>query len=173
MNNNQWQEVGDLWIVSFFDIYKNLPLSRIDSDIHGENNDALFEWLKRLFCKDQALALRDSHVFTLAYKNERLIGYTLHHVLAQSLIIHIHHFAVDPDTQGQGVGKALLSAIIKNHPKIESIVLTTRILNVPAQKFYEHQGFYEIPKLDNVKFNPFYSILLKKDVKDRGIPASI
>ena len=167
MNNEQWQEVGKLWMVSFFNTYKSLPLSRIDSDIHGESEDALADWLKRLFAKDQVIALQNAYVFTLVYKDGQLLGYTLHHVLAQSSIIHIHHFVVDPNFQGQGIGKTLLSAVIRNHPEIESIVLTTRILNAPAREFYKHQGFYEITEhIDNVQFDPSYSVLLKKDIKD-------
>ncbi len=167
MNNEQWQDVSNLWMISFFDTYKHLPLSRIDNDIHDESEDALTDWLKRLFTKGQIIAIQESHVLTLVYKDKRLVGYTLHHILPQSSIIHIHHFAVDPNSQGQGIGKTLLSTIIKNNPEIESIVLTTRIHNAPARGFYKHQGFYETTEhIDNVKFDPSYSILFKKDIRD-------
>lgn len=164
MKNELWQEVENLWIVSFFNAYKNFPINRIDNDIQGESEDALLDWLKRLFVKYQVLAVQDSYEFTLVYKDESIVGYTLHHILPQS-IMHIDHFAIDPHCQGQGIGKILLSALIKNHPEIKSIVLTTRILNASARRFYKRLGFYEVTEqFDNVKFDPAYSILLKKDI---------
>ena len=103
-------------------------------------------------------------MFTLAYRDELLVGYTLHHTLPQPSIIEIDHFAVDPQCQRQGIGKTLLSAIIKNNPGIKIIILYTRIVNTSARGFYKHLGFYEIEHIEDVKFNPFYSVLLRKDI---------
>lgn len=165
LNNEQWQEVSSLWMVSFFNTYKDLPLDRIDSDIQGNSEDALIDWLKRRFAEYQEKTLQGSYEFTLVYKDKQLIGYTLHHLLPQSPIIHIDHLAVDPNCQGQGIGKLLLVTVANNHPEIESIVLTTRILNAPARSFYKHQGFYEVTENSGiVHFDPSYSVLLKKDI---------
>jgi ribosomal protein S18 acetylase RimI-like enzyme len=159
-----WQALDNLWLTSFFNIYIKLPLRSIDSEIQEESEEALIDYLKRRFTKYQSLAIQNSYVFTLIYKEESLVGYTLHHELPQASIIEIDHFAVDPSCQGQGIGKALLEAIIKSNPEVKSIVLSTRILNIPAREFYKKLGFYEIEHMENVKFNPSYSILLKKDI---------
>lgn len=164
LNNEQWDEIRNLWMGSFFNAYKNLPLKKIDHTITDESEEALKDYLTDRFDKYKVLSLQDSYIFTLVYKDNLLIAYTLHHSLPKTCIIEIDHFAVNSNFQGQGVGKYLLGEVIKNNPDIESIVLSTRILNKPARKFYKNQGFYEIAHMEDVRFNPSYSILLKKDV---------
>jgi len=95
-----------------------------------------------------------------------LVGYTLFHMLEQQATIHIDHFAVDPNCQGQGIGKLLLDSTIQFNPGISAVVLTTRILNKQAQLFYKKQGFYELSSIDNLIFDPRYSIVLRKDIKN-------
>lgn len=92
----------------------------------------------RRFNQYRLLTLQGSYYLVLAYKDERLVGYTFYHALEQQSIIHIDHFAVDPNYQGQGIGKMLLESTIKSKTGILAIVLTMRLLNKQAQDFYRH-----------------------------------
>lgn len=165
MDNLQWQAVKNLWYDSFYKAYKDLPFDQIDDDIKDASAEALTHYLQRRFDQYYLTAINDSYSLALAYKDERLVGYTLYHGLDQQAIIHIDHFAVDPHCQGQGVGKTLLEATIQSNPTIIAVVLTTRIFNKQAQGFYRQQGFYEVTGIDNLVFDSRYSILLRKDIK--------
>ena len=165
MDKHQWQAVNNLWCSSFYNAYKDLPFDQVDNDIKDASKEALVDYLQRLFDKYRLMALKDSYSFVLAYKDEQLVGYTLYHMLEQQAVMHIDHFAVDPNCQGQGIGKILLESTIKSKPKIIAVVLTTRILNKQAQCFYKKQGFFELASIENLVFDPRYSILLRKDIK--------
>lgn len=164
MDSFQWQAVNNLWCISFYNAYKDLPFDQVDDDIKDASIEALADYLQHRFAKYRLTAIQDSYSLVLAYKHEQLVGYTLYHVLDQQAMIHIDHFAVDPNCQGQGVGKTLLQATIKSKPEMVAVVLTTRILNKQAQGFYRKQGFYEIISMDNLLFDSRYSILLRKDI---------
>jgi ribosomal protein S18 acetylase RimI-like enzyme len=165
MDNHQWQAVNNLWCASFYNAYKDLPFDQIDCDIENASREALLDYLQRRFDKYRLIAIQDSYSLVLAYKDEQLVGYTLYHMLEPQAIIHIDHFAVDPNCQGQGIGRTLLESTIKSAPEIIAVVLTTRILNKQAQGFYKKQGFYELTSIDNLVFDARYSILLQKDIK--------
>jgi len=166
MNNQQWQEVNNLWSVSFYIAYKDFPLDQLDADIHDASEEALLNFLQSAFERYHLLALKDSYSLALAYNDEKLVGYTLYHLLDRQPIIHIDHFAVDPNCQGKGIGKLLLESTIDSTPGIMAVVLTTRILNKAAQAFYRRQGFYQITGIDNLIFDSRYSILLRKDIEN-------
>ncbi len=165
MDDVKWQAINTLWNHSFYDAYKNLPFDQIADDIEDASIEALNDYLQRLFDRYRFITIQDSYTFVLAYKDDQLVGYTLYHVLDQQAIVHIDHFAVDSNCQGQGIGKALLEATIQSEPGIVAVVLTTRILNEQALGFYRKQGFYEIASIDNLVFDARYSILLRKDIE--------
>ena len=167
INSHQWQTVNNLWLTSFYNTYKDLPFDKVDDDIKDETKEALLEYLRERFDKYRIRAIKDDYSFALAYKDKQLVGYTLYHMHDLQPIIHIDHFAVDPNCQGQGVGKILLEATIKSKPDANAVILTTRILNKQAQEFYRRQGFYELPSIENLEFDSRYSILLRKDIKSR------
>jgi len=57
--------------------------------------------------------------------------------------------AVQPEATGQGIGSALLSALIEQvKTEVPAIVLTVRSDN-PAKKLYEHFGFVTINEVTN------------------------
>lgn len=164
LNSIQWQVINDLWCTSFYNAYKDLPFDQIDFDIQDTSTSALIDYLQRRFNTYCLIAIQNSYSLALAYKDEKLVGYTLYHLLDQQSIIHIDHFAVHPNYQGQGIGKTLLEATINSTPGIISVVLTTRIHNKQAQGFYRQQGFYELTNINDVVFDSRYSILLRKDI---------
>lgn len=162
-NSSQWQTINNLWTSSFYNAYKDLPFDQLNDAIKNNTSEALLDYLQQLFNYYRTIALKDSYVFVLAYNENQLVGYTLYHMHNQE-IIHIDHFAVDPNCQGKGIGKILLDATIQSKPEAMAVILTTRILNKQAQEFYRKQRFYEIPSIDNFEFDSRYSILLRKDV---------
>lgn len=164
MGKQQWQDVNNLFCASFYNTYKDLPYDQVDGRIKNSSSQALIDFLYDFFDTNRLLALKDSYSLILAYKDEQLVGYTLYYRLEHQEIIHIQHLAVDTYYQGQGIGKLLLEATIQSNPEIEAVVLTTRILNKPAQNFYRKQGFYQITTIDNLVFDSRYSILLRKDI---------
>lgn len=166
MDTYQWEAVNNLWIISFYNAYKNIPFDQLDDNIKDASKEALFEYLQHRFDKYHAIALQNPYSFVLAYNDQQLAGYTLYHMLEQQTIIHIDHFAVHPNCQGMGIGKKLLESTIKSKPEIRGVVLTTRILNKDAQSFYRKQGFYKLYDINGLVFDPKYSILLRKDVKN-------
>lgn len=165
LDEHQWQAVNNLWCASFYEAYKDLPFDQVDCDIKDASTKALVDYLQRLFDKGRSIAIKDSSSLVLAYSDKQLVGYTLYHMLEQQAIMHINHVAIDPSCQGQGIGKKLLEATIQSKPEIIAVVLTTRILNKQARGFYRKQGFYELSSIDDLEFDPRYSVLLRKDIK--------
>lgn len=50
-------------------------------------------------------------------------------------------FVVDPDCQGQGLGRRLMFAMQELHVNVQKVGLLTRSYNVAAQNFYKRLGF--------------------------------
>jgi len=165
LDDGQWQAANNLWNSSFYNAYKDLPFDQLDCDIKDASKQALVDYLQCRFDNYRLTAIKDSYWLVLVYKDEKLAGYTLYHMLEKQAIMHIDIFAVDPRCQGQGIGKVLLEATIQSNPGINAVVLTTRTHNKHAQKFYKQQGFYELPSIDNLAFDPRYSILLRKNIQ--------
>lgn len=165
VNEHQWQIINNLWNISFCDAYKDLPFDQVDDDIQDASKKSLIDYLQRRFDNYRDNAVKAAYFLVLAYKDAQLVGYTLYHMLEQQPIIHIDHFAVDPNCQGQGIGKKLLEFTIQSRPEAIAVVLTTRILNKQARGFYRQQGFYELTNIENLEFDSRYSILLRKDIK--------
>lgn len=55
--------------------------------------------------------------------------------------IQLHQLYVHPDSQGCGIGKRLLSAIVENFPHAERISLEAEPANKRAIEFYSKHGF--------------------------------
>jgi ribosomal-protein-alanine N-acetyltransferase len=69
----------------------------------------------------------------------RLVG---HLVLARyDIVWHLMNVAVDPVHQGQGIGRALLEAMIERVGTDEQYTLEVRTSNAPAIHLYETLGF--------------------------------
>ena len=165
MSDEHWQAINDLWISSFADAYRDLPYAQIDNGIQGDDQQALIDWLQRLFIAYRVKMTHYPYTLAKAHQDGHLVGYALYHVVAGTNIIHIDHLAVDPKCQGRGIGKDLLNKVAQGHPECNAFVLTTRILNMQARKFYKKQGFHELQEhIKNVDCNPLYSVMLKKDL---------
>jgi ribosomal protein S18 acetylase RimI-like enzyme len=60
-------------------------------------------------------------------------------------IVRVPVFGVSPEAQSRGIGKLLMSSILKYIPSAKKIALSTRITNERAIKAYHAWGFVPAP----------------------------
>ena len=56
----------------------------------------------------------------------------------------LHHLFIHADYQGQGIGSRFINEAKKQSPS--GIYLYTFVLNLGAQRFYQHHGFHEVER---------------------------
>ena len=56
----------------------------------------------------------------------------------------LHHLFIHADYQGQGIGSRFITEAKKQSPS--GIYLYTFVLNLGAQRFYQHHGFHEVER---------------------------
>lgn len=96
--------------------------------------------VRKLFADDTYYVITIKDMVT-----KKLLGFTLY------LIAPYHpkgsiwcgHLAVAPDAQNRGLGKLLVGSILKIVPKINRIMLATRVTNETAFRAYKAWGFVE------------------------------
>ena len=80
-----------------------------------------------------------------AYDGEELLG-VIRTVGDGAAIIFVQDILVFPDKQRQGIGTALLFAILERYPNVRQIELATD--NTPKTKaFYKSMGFKEMSEI--------------------------
>ncbi len=82
-----------------------------------------------------------------AYVDGELIGYAGLSLLGSvgAFEGEVHTIGVDPRFQGQGIGKALLEALLERADEVQApVFLEVRTDNVPAITLYEKHGFTQI-----------------------------
>lgn len=99
-------------------------------------------------CMEQVkAALQNTLVSFTAYEGERAVGMV--RLLGDGgMSFYVKDFAVVPNCQGQGVGKALMSAVqeyILSHIRENWAVSLELISTKEAVNFYKRQGFEERP----------------------------
>ena len=99
-------------------------------------------------CREQvALALKNSLATFVAYDGEKALGMV--RLLGDGgMSFYVKDFAVVPDCQGKGVGKALMAALqdyILTHMEKGWAVSLELISTKEAVDFYKKQGFEERP----------------------------
>ena len=81
---------------------------------------------------------------------------------------HIDVVGVLQHARGKGVAKAMLEAIVKNHPQYTDFILEVESTNAPAVKRYSSFGFVEFKRERPVKFIKRYSVLMRYTVQGRS-----
>ena len=99
-------------------------------------------------CREQvALALKNSLATFVAYDGEKALGMV--RLLGDGgMSFYVKDFAVVPECQGKGVGKALMAALqdyILAHVEKDWAVSLELISTKEAVDFYKKQGFEERP----------------------------
>lgn len=88
---------------------------------------------------------RQKHQFILAGQDDEPLGFASYSAYGEPGIFKLHKLYVLPETQGKGVGKAMLDFVVDeiSKQKATHLVLTVNKLN-PALKFYQRLGFSKI-----------------------------
>jgi ribosomal-protein-alanine N-acetyltransferase len=121
-------------------------LTKADADRCAELESQLFAgdepWPARAFLAE--LAAKHNH-YLAARSEGRLVGYAGISRLGRvrPYEYEVHTIGVDPDFQGQGIGRRLLAGMIE-FAAGGTVFLEVRTDNVPAIKLYESVGFVNI-----------------------------
>jgi len=120
----------------------------LDGRAFGESG-----WSRRYFVGELTES-RISIFYVLSDHEDRLIGYFgTWHVVDQ---LQLCTFAVDPDTQGRGLGALLLNCVFRLAQRLDSelIQLEVRVSNQAARRLYRSRGFSEEAVRRNLYANP-------------------
>ncbi len=85
-----------------------------------------------------------------AYEDKELLG-IIRAVGDGYTIVYIQDILVFPEHQREGIGSALISALLEQFKEVRQIVLSTDTTEKNIA-FYESQGFTEMPKLGCCSF---------------------
>lgn len=99
------------------------------------------QWYGRLV-PEQGLSLG-------AYRDERPVGVAICERQAWNRTLWVREFHVHTDCRGQGIGRALMEAVVElaRRQSLQTICCETQNTNVPAIRFYRRLGF-ELDGLD-------------------------
>lgn len=134
VDNVDWKAVEEKMAAQLRSMY--------ESELPGE--------IRKLFADDTYYVITVKDMAT-----KKLLGFTLY------LIAPYHpkgsiwcgHLAVAPDAQNRGLGKLLVGSIFKIVPKINRIMLATRVTNETAFRAYKAWGFVEdVNPIENPHF---------------------
>lgn len=96
------------------------------------------------------LGFKNSLCILTAYEGEELLG-LIRAVGDGYTILYIQDILVFPEHQREGIGSALIKALIEQFSKVRQIVLSTDA--IPKNiAFYESQGFVEMSKIGCCSF---------------------
>ena len=103
----------------------------------------------QLSSNDLRQAKRIAATCTVATQDDTIIGYQLSTVFRKSG--HLARLAVTPETQGKGIGSALLDQLIRQFSRrgVTTITVNTQSTNIKSQRVYAYYGFerngYDLP----------------------------
>ncbi|MCK5728037.1 MAG: ribosomal protein S18-alanine N-acetyltransferase [Methylococcales bacterium] len=104
-----------------------------------------YPWNKAIF-EDCFVAM--SYSCWVCEDQEKIIGYGILSVAAGEA--HIINISIDPEVQGQGIGKKMMAHLIKiAKKKAETLFLEVRPSNEKAIQLYNRLGFNEVGRRKN------------------------
>lgn len=136
LSQKRWTEYRDLRVQALEDV----PQAFLDEPDQAKSLEAK-EWQRKM--KNMTFAEMDDKLVGMigAYQDEKK---KLQHV------VNVVSFYVIPNYRNQGVGKALLQAVIykyKDNPSIKKLQLGVTTTQKPAQHLYMSLGFKQVGKL--------------------------
>jgi RimJ/RimL family protein N-acetyltransferase len=133
---------------SDLDAYKALRIHVLSHHEEAFTSDAAAEALRTAQSYAARLGNDNSRAFTLgAFRGDRLVGAVTCEHDARIKVQHIGHIIgmmVHTDEQGQGVGRALLGALIERasaDAELHQLTLNVTSGNAAAERLYERSGF--------------------------------
>lgn len=116
-----------------------MEMSHIDQVVEIEEQCFAISWTKADFIRE--INENKLAIYFVAIYNDKVAGYAgMWHVVTEG---HITNIAVLPEYQGQGIGDALVQALLATAEEREMIGVTleVKIGNSKAQKLYVKYGF--------------------------------
>jgi ribosomal-protein-alanine N-acetyltransferase len=112
--------------------------SDLDAIMTIENASFSSPWSARFFLQELKVPCARS---LLAVEGEKAVGYMIYWLLPSE--IDIHNLAVHPAYRRQGIGRALLEAVIEEAKRCRfvGVTLEVRTSNEAAQRLYQSLGF--------------------------------
>ncbi|MEZ5647884.1 MAG: GNAT family N-acetyltransferase, partial [Alphaproteobacteria bacterium] len=89
--------------------------------------------------------MQSGHFFFSAMLDTHAVGYDS--AYQGNGVLWLKKLYVLPEVQGQGIGKSLLSAVVKAFPSCQEIRLLVNRDNLSAQRFYAQQHFIQTDEL--------------------------
>ncbi len=132
----EWEALRALYVQAF--VAMSASMSSGDLALMDNNPE---EFWASVFDRDKIQSTAKNYTFSLSKDGEKIVAYGLYTYESDAHYLYIHHFLVDPNYQGQGLGKQLMCAMQELHVDAKKIGLLTRSYNVHAQNFYNRLGF--------------------------------
>lgn len=144
------QAEENVFITSFYETYKNIPLNKL------EVKD-LFEFLQETFNNERKTLIGDDKkevnwISAVKYK-DYVVGYLSFEFDKKSKHIYIRQLAIDPNQMQRGIAKYLIFSIKNKYPAAKKIVINLLKLNLNAFNFYKKLGF-EKSNYMHTQYNP-------------------
>lgn len=125
----------------------NWPL--VEEKVEAVLNQFFGDDFPKSLAANKEMSLSFSHFFIVAKNKDTMspIGaiYCLTSKTDPEKIVRVPIFGVSPEAQSRGIGKLLMSAILKCIPSTKKISLSTRITNERAINAYHAWGFVASP----------------------------
>lgn len=95
-------------------------------------------WLSANYAERLKKAIDNSETVFTAWDDGKLVG-LINAIDDSELTVYVHYLCVDPEYQGQGIGKKLLQRIKEKYKDYLYIILIAE--NEPLLKYYSENGF--------------------------------
>ncbi len=95
-------------------------------------------WLSANYLERLKKAIDNSETVFTAWDDGKLVG-LINAIDDSELTVYVHYLCVDPEYQGQGIGKKLLQRIKEKYKDYLYIILIAE--NEPLLKYYSQNGF--------------------------------
>lgn len=95
-------------------------------------------WLSANYAERLKKAIDNSETVFTAWDDGKLVG-LINAIDDSELTVYVHYLCVDPEYQGQGIGKKLLQRIKEKYKDYLYIILIAE--NEPLLKYYSQNGF--------------------------------
>lgn len=132
-------------------VIRPFRMADIDRVYDIERRSFPYPWPRFMF---RRLHYRDPQGFLVAERNGEVIGYGIAEIVKRVGLLrsgpkrrgHLLNLAVDPRFRRQGVGNALVKALILylQERGVGDVWLEVRVSNSAARKFYSKSGFKEV-----------------------------
>lgn len=154
-------------IESFFkDGVDNVKWSQVEETVKEVLRQFFSHDFPKSFAANKEMSSNFSHFFIIAKDKASMSSlgaiYCLTSKTDHENIIRVPIFGVSPEAQSRGIGKLLMSAILKCIPSTKKIALSTRITNERAINAYHAWGFVPSPNTMECWANMEYAVGLAK-----------